>query len=143
VRLLLREEAQHRLRAEKTGSEAVLLLAGRVMRADELDAGNGLELAGALVEHQLDVRERLEPGAEARLRLADPLGNRADASAVERVQMEHAVRFPEPERAQDDRFGLVRAASHGVFSLVLRVAEPFQRCLPRDAGSLGSTRCRD
>src|SRR5439155_15368156 len=118
IRLLLGEEAQHGLGPEEPDTEAVLLLARRVMRVDELDARDGLELAGALVEHQLGVRERLKPRAEARFRLADPLGHRPDTSALERVEVEHAVRFPEPERAQNDRFGLVRAPRHGVFSLV-------------------------
>ena len=64
IRLLLREEAQHRLRAEQADSEPVLLLARLVVRTDELDSRDGLQLARALVQHQLDVRQRLEPRTE-------------------------------------------------------------------------------
>ena len=82
VRLLLGEEPQHRLGADQADREPVGLLARLVVRADELDAGDGLELARALVEHQLDVRERLEPRAEARLRAAHALRDGADPAAV-------------------------------------------------------------
>ena len=67
------------------------------------------------MEHELDMRERLEPRPEARLRLADALRDRADASAVCRVQVEDAIRLAEPERAQHDRLGLV-AAGHAAKS---------------------------
>src|ERR671928_2226306 len=89
------------------------------MRADEVDRRHRLELAAPLVEDRLDVRERLEPCTETRLRPPDPLRHRADAAALERVEVEHAVGLAEAERAQDDRFGLVRAAAgHGGSSLV-------------------------
>ena len=58
------------------------------------------------------MRQRLEPCAEARLRLADALRHRAYATAIERVHVEHAIGLAEPERAQHDRLGLV-AAGHG------------------------------
>ena len=61
---------------------------------------------------ELDVRERLEPRAEARLRLADALRDRADAAAVERVEVEDAVGLAEADRAQHDGLGLVGAAGH-------------------------------
>ena len=92
--------------------EPVVVLARGVVRAEELDAGDRVQLARALVEHQLDVAERLEPGAEARLRLADALGDRADPAAIERVEVEHTVGLAEAERAQHDRLGLVGAAGH-------------------------------
>ena len=82
VPLLLDEQPQHRLRADEPDREAVRILARRPMRVDERDAGDGVQLAGALVEEELDVRERLEPRAEARLRLADALRDRADAAAI-------------------------------------------------------------
>ena len=77
------------------------------MRADELGAGDGLELAGAFVEHECDVRERLEAGAEAGLRLADALGHGPDTAPVERVEVKDAVGFAQPERPEDDGLGLV------------------------------------
>ncbi len=108
VALLLDEEPQHRLGADEPDGEAVRILARRPMRVDERDAGDRVQLARALVEEQLDVRERLEPRAEARLRLAHALRHRADPAAILRVHVEDAVGLPEPERAQDDSLRLVR-----------------------------------
>jgi glutaredoxin 3 len=71
-----------------------------------------VQLARPLVQDELNVAERLEPGAEPRLRPSDPLGHRPDPPALERVEVEHAVGLAEPQRAQDDRFGLVTAARH-------------------------------
>src|SRR4029079_11735720 len=71
VRFLFREEAQHRLGAEQADAEPVLLLAHLVVRMEELASRDRLQLARALIQHQLDVRERLEPRTEPRLRLAD------------------------------------------------------------------------
>ena len=82
VRLGLAEEPQHRLGADQPDVQAVAVLAGRVVRAEQLDAGDRLQLAAALVQHQLDVRQRLEPRAEPRLRLAHAFRDRADPAAV-------------------------------------------------------------
>ena len=78
VPLLLGEEAEHRLGADQPDAQAVRLLADGAVRPHEVDAGDRLELARALVELERDVRERLEPAAEARLRLADALRDGAD-----------------------------------------------------------------
>ena len=110
VRLLLGEQAQHRLGADQAGGEPVVVVACRLVRPDELDAGDRLQLAGALMEHELDVRERLEPAAEAGRRLADTLRNGSDAAALERVQVEDAVGLAEADRPEHDGLGLVRAA---------------------------------
>ena len=82
------------------------------MRADERGAGHGLELATPLVEDELDVRERLQTGAEARLRLADALGDGAHPPSVLRVDVQDAVSLAEPEGAQHDCLGRGRAG-HG------------------------------
>ena len=118
VPLLLAEEAEHRLRADEARAEPVRVLARRVVRADQLDARDRLELAASLVEHELDVRQRLQARAEARRRLADPLGDGADPAALERVEVQDAVGLAEPERPEHDRLGLVRPAGHGRSSLV-------------------------
>ena len=60
------------------------------------------------MQHQLDVRERLEPAAEAGLRPPHALGDGADPAAVGRVDVEDAVGLAEPERTEHDRFGSVR-----------------------------------
>ena len=113
VALLFDEEPQHRLGTDESDRQAVRVLARGPVCVDERDAGDRVELAGSLVEHQLDVRERLEPRAEARLRLSHALRHRADAAALGRVQMEHAVGLAEAERPQHDGLGLVRAAHAG------------------------------
>src|SRR5437773_5421811 len=125
VRLLFGEEAQHRLRGEQADAEPVLLFARLMMRAEELHSRDGLQRARALIQHQLDVRERFEPRAEPGLRLADSLRDGTDASAVEGVDVQDAIGFAEPERAQHDRLGLVRASGHGSASLVPAVEGTF------------------
>src|SRR5262249_16809044 len=118
VRLLLREQPQHRLGADQPDTQRVGLLADPVMRVAQVDAGDGLQLARPLVEHQLDVGQRLEPRAEARLRFADPLRDGADTPARECVQVQHPVGLPEAERAQHDRLGLVAPSGHDHASLL-------------------------
>src|SRR6185437_6487232 len=125
VPLLFGEEAQHRLSAEQADTKPVLLLAHSMVRANELDAGDGLQLARSLMEHQVDVRERLEACAEPRFRLADPFCHRADSSTLERIEVEDAVGLAQAERAEHDRLGLVRAAGHDSASLVPRVEGTF------------------
>ena len=64
------------------------------------------------MQEQLDVAQRFQPRAEAGLRPTDALRNRPDATSVECVEMEHAVRFAEPERSQDDGLCLVGSPGH-------------------------------
>ena len=45
------------------------------------------------MQEQLDVAQRFQPRAEAGLRPTDALRDRPDATSVECVEMEHAVRF--------------------------------------------------
>ena len=112
VSLLLGEEPEHRLGADQADAEAVEVGACRLVGSDELDARDRLELARALVEHQLDVRERLEPPSEARLRLPNALGDGPDPAAVARVEVEHPVGLAEANRPEHDGLGLVGAPGH-------------------------------
>src|SRR5256885_10121899 len=64
------------------------------------------------MQEQLDVAQRFQPRAEAGLRPTDALRNRPDATSVECVEMEHAVRFAEPEGAQNDSLRLVSPPGH-------------------------------
>jgi len=66
-------------------------LTRRMVRLEQLDTGDGLQLARALVQHQLDMRKRLEARAEARLRLPHPFRDRADAPALARVEVKDPV----------------------------------------------------
>ncbi len=88
------------------------MLARGAVRADQVDAGDRLELPRALVERELHVREGLEPRAEAGARAPHALRDRTDAPAGERVEVEHAVGLAEPERAEHDRLGPVRPTRH-------------------------------
>ena len=97
------------------------------MGSKEVDAGHGVELTRPVVQQDVDMRQRLETRTEPRFRLPDSLRDRADATAIERVEVQNAVRLAEPERAQHDRLGPVGAAGHGVFSLVTGTAEPTPR----------------
>ncbi len=112
VRLLLGEEAEHRFEPDEPDVEPIRVLAGLVVRLDQIDTGDGLQLAGALMEEQLDMTQRLQPRPEARLGPADALRDRADAPAIERVEVEHAIRFAKPERSQDDGLRLVGSPGH-------------------------------
>src|SRR5690606_12293397 len=81
LRLGLGVEPQHRLGADEADPEAVRLLSHLAVRPEQLDARHGRELTRPAMEEELDVRERLEPPAEARLRLADALRDRAEPAA--------------------------------------------------------------
>jgi glutaredoxin 3 len=105
VRLLLREQLEHRLRAGERDTEPVGVIPGALVRADQVDPGDRLELAPPLVEEDLNVAEGLEPGAETRSRLPDSLRYGADTAAGERVDVEDAVGLAEAERPQHDGLG--------------------------------------
>ena len=79
---------------------------------DEIHAGDGLQLARTLMEHQLDVRERLQPRTKARLRLADPFRDRANPAAFKGVEVQDAVGLGEPQRTEHDGLSLVASAPH-------------------------------
>ena len=82
------------------------------MGADQVDAGDGLQLSGSLVELQLDVRERLESGAYTGLRLPDALRDRAHPAPLPRIEVEDPVGLAEAQGAQHDRLRLVAATRH-------------------------------
>ncbi len=112
VRLLLGEEPQHRLRADHPDREAVVVLARLVVRVDELHARHRLEVAAAAMEDELDMRQQLEPPAEARHRLPHALRDRADAAVRARVEVEDAVGLADPDRPENDRLRAVRPSGH-------------------------------
>src|SRR6266516_3434455 len=112
VRFLLGEQAQHRLGADEPGAETVRVLTRLPVRPDQLRSSDRLELSAALVQHELDVAERLESPAEARLRFSDALRDGADPPTFARVEVKYAIRLAETKGAQHHGLGLVRAAGH-------------------------------
>jgi hypothetical protein len=64
------------------------------------------------MKEKLDVAQRLQPGAESRLRTAHPLGDRAESAPVERVEVKDPVGLAESERPEDDGLGLDNARRH-------------------------------
>ena len=112
VRLLLGEEPEHRLGGDEADPQPVRVLARLPVRVDQLGARDRLELAASLVQDQLAVAQRFQPGAEARFRLTHAFRDRSHPAAVERVEVQHAIGLAQPERAQDDGLGLVRAPGH-------------------------------
>ena len=85
-----------------------------MMRAHQIDTGHRLQLARAHVQEDLGMRKRFEPRAESGLRLPNPFRDGTDPSAVEGVQVEHAVRLAQAKRAQDHGLGPIRASpGHG------------------------------
>ena len=80
------------------------------------------------MQKQVDVRKRLEARPKSRLRLPDPFRDSADASPVERVQVQHPIRLSKPKGAQNDRFGSIRTSpGHGSFSLERHLAGTARR----------------
>ena len=114
IRLLLGEEAQRRFESDQAYVEAIRILTRRMVRFDQLDAGHSLQLARPLMQEQLDMAQRLQPRAEARLRSPDTFCHSADATPLERVEVKDAVCLAESERSQDDGLGLVGPPGHRV-----------------------------
>ena len=77
--------------------------------ATRVDAADRVQLAAALVQHERDVAERLEPRSDARARAPHALGDGADAPARGRVEVQDAVGLAQAQRAQHHRLGLVGA----------------------------------
>jgi hypothetical protein len=96
VRLRLAEQPKHRLGSYQSDGEPVRLLAHAPVRPYEVHPRHRVQLARSFVEHELHVRERLEPAAEARLRLSRTLRNRPDAATGRRVQVKDAIGLGEP-----------------------------------------------
>ena len=111
VRLLLGEEAQHRLEPDHPHLELVGAGADPVVGADERRAGDGLELAPALVQHQLYVENGSSLAPKPDFVFRTPFALR-HPSPLLGVDVQDAVCLTEPEGAEDDRLGRGRA-SHG------------------------------
>ena len=69
------------------------------------------ELAAAVVEEQLDVRQRLEPGPEPARRLADPLGDRPHLAIALGEDRDDSVGLAQLDRAQNN--ALIAVQGHG------------------------------
>ena len=106
VLVSLEEETEDSLEPDVADRHPVGVGAQAVVRPEEIRAGDGLQLAAALVEHELDVAERLEAGAEPRPRLPSALGDRAHAPTLERVEMEDAIGLAEADRPEHNRLRL-------------------------------------
>ena len=117
VRLLLAEEPQHRLSADHPDGKAVVVLPRYPVRPDELRGGHGLQLAATAMEDELDVRERLQAGAEARHRLPYALRHGADPAVRLCVEVEDAIGFSEPDRPEHHGFRAVCPSGHAWSSL--------------------------
>ena len=108
-RVALGEHLQQRLAAGAGDARPHGLLADVVVRRERVDATDRMQLPAALVQHERDVAERLEPRPDARTGAPHALGDGADAAARRRVEVKHAVGLTESQRAQYHRLGLVGA----------------------------------
>ena len=104
------------LAGPRGGVEGPGVLAQARVGGDRLHRGDREQVAAALVEDEVQAEERLQAPTEPRLRLADPFRDRANAAASRGIQVENAVRFPVPERAQDDAFGFYRSGYRTILS---------------------------
>ena len=119
VRVAVVEDARDRLAGARGAVERAAVLAQARVGGDGLDRGDREHVAAALVEHEVEAEERLEPPAEARLGLAHALGDRAHSSARRGIQVEDAVRFAVADGAQDDAFGFYRSGYRTILSEVM------------------------
>ena len=109
VRLLLGKEAQHRLGADQPDREPVRVLARPWCDARRSAPVTVCSSPEPWCSISSTCEMRLEAGAEARLCPPHPLRDRADASAVGRVDVQDPVGLAEPERAEHDRLRPIRA----------------------------------
>ena len=82
------------------------------VRGDRVRRGDRREIAAALVEDEVEPKERLQPAAEARARPAHALGDRPDPPSRGAVEVQDPIGLAVADAAQDDRLGL-ELARHG------------------------------
>src|SRR6185437_16584156 len=76
IRLGLGEQLQHRLRPDLADRERVAVGPNLLLRADDVGARYGVQLAAAFVQDQRRSGQRLQPRAGPRAGLAHALGDR-------------------------------------------------------------------
>ena len=108
VRVAVVEHARHGLAGAGGAVERAGVLAQARVGGDRLGAGDGQQLAAALVEHEVEPEERLQPAAEARARAAHALGDRADSAAIRGIEVQDAVGLSVAEAAEDDALRSLR-----------------------------------
>ena len=118
MRVAVVEHARHGLAGAGGAVERAGVLAQARVGGDGLGAGDGQQVAAALVEHEVEAEERLQPAAEARARAAHALGDRADSAAIRGIEVQDAVGFSVAEAAEDDAFGLY-GTGHAIFCEVV------------------------
>ena len=118
VRVAVVEHARHGLAGAGGAVERAGVLAQARVGGDGLRAGDGQQVAAALVEHEVEAEERLQPAAEARARAAHALGDRADSAAIRGIEVQDAVGLAVAEAAEDDAFGLY-GSGHAIFCEVM------------------------
>ena len=106
VRLLGVAEAQHRVAGARRGPQRRPVGSQVGVRGDRVRRGHRAQIAAALVEDQVEPKERLQPPAEARARLAHALGDRPDPPPRGAVEVQDPIRLAVADAAQDDRLGL-------------------------------------
>ena len=109
VRLALEAELVGRLEHRHGVGEAVEVVADGPEVVERLGLVDDVQLAAPLVELQLQVGGRLEPGAEAALGLADALGDRPHLAVVRGEDADDAVGLAELVGAEHDALVPVQA----------------------------------
>ena len=114
VRLAGLEQAANRVAGAGRRIECGRVLTQQPVGADGIRAGHRVEVASPLVQHDLDVKERLEPGAEPAAGAPDTLRDRPQAPMMGRVQMQDSVRLAIADRAKHDCFGFQQAGQNAL-----------------------------
>ena len=112
LRVGLGVQLQHRLGPDQGDAQRVGPLPHRGVRRGDVGAGDGVQLAAALVQHERRPGQRLQPPPEPRRRLAHALRDGVHPAPLGRVDVQHPVGLAKPDRAQHDRVGSV-GSPHG------------------------------
>src|SRR5690242_11498271 len=98
------------------------------MRGNGVRGGDRRQLPPALMEHQVEPEEGLQPPAESRPGPARPLGDRADPYPGRAVEVKNAIRLAVADAPQDDRLRLVTPRhGHGKMTAAPDAAEGGER----------------
>ena len=108
------EQPQHRVAGAGAGGQRRAGGAQARVAVDRRHVGHRHQVAAAFVQDQVEPEERLQAAAEARLRFARALGDRAEAAPRLRVEMEDPVRLAVADAAQHDRLRLYGLSGHEI-----------------------------
>src|SRR5918999_2830249 len=133
MRLAVVEHARDGFAGARRAVERRAVLAQPRVGSERLRARHGQQVAAALVEHQPQAEERLQPPPEPRPLPAHALGDRAYAPPIRGIQVQYPVGLAIAQAAQHDALGLQRPGhvttlNVGMSRLTIYTTEPCGFC---------------